>query len=91
MLHIICSIFQRKTPNQVSYISLNYYYFDYIPIVKKWIRENKGKYNIRDLEPKDKIMISPITTILDNHAEHPYEVGFKTMNFKVLQKYLNRT
>ena len=91
MLHIICSIFQCKTPNQVSYISLNYVYFDYIPIVKKWIRENKAKYNIRDLEPKDKIMISPITTILDNHAEHLYEVGFKTMNFKVLQKYLNRT
>ena len=84
MLHIIYSIFKRKTPNQVSYISLNYVYFDYIPFVKKWIRENKTKYNIKDLEPKDKIMISPITTILDNHAEHLYEVGFKTMNFEVL-------
>ena len=74
MLHI--SIFKRKTPNQVSYISLNYVYFDYIPFVKKWIRENKTKYNIKDLEPKDKIMISPITTILDNHAEHLYEHPF---------------
>ena len=56
---------------------------------QKWIRENKEKYNIRDLEPKDKIMISPITTILDNHAEHLYEVGFKTMNFKVLPNDLH--
>ena len=63
---------------------MNYVYFDYIPFVKKWISENKEKYNIKDLEPKDKIVINPITTILDNHAEHLYEVGFKIMSFKVL-------
>ena len=72
------------TLKKVSYISMNYVYFDYIPFVKKWIRENKEKYNIKDLEPKDKIVINPITTILDNHAEHLYEVGFKIMSFKVL-------
>ena len=61
---------------------MNYVYFDYIPIIKKWIKENKKKYyadlkiELRDMEPIDKIRINPITTILDQRAEHLYEVGF---------------
>ena len=65
-------------PYQVNHITLNYVYFDNIPIVKKWIRDNKRNYHLVDMEPKDKIRINPITTILEQRAEHLYEAGFKS-------------